>query len=161
MSAKLVKKIVELLKEMYDFPDMTDDQWKEDASSVLGLIEEEQAAEKKAVVVGQVLYTGAQAPVTVALGPFGQRAVKAAQDAAGKLVYNPMQKTVQGRYMIVPLYKSPQLVFNEFGKGLVSEEQAERLVHDMADATWHISDTPACMCGLRSATHCYRHNKDL
>lgn len=127
------------------------------------LKEEEDAKydSKYLVVVGQTLFRGHTKPATVALGPFGARANKSASDEGGKLSYDTVSHRM-GRFMVVPLFRSAFEANKNFvAEAEEAEEETEPLVQAMAESTWHLSDKPACMCGLKFATHCYRHNKEL
>lgn len=164
MSAKEVKAVVKLLVDT-SFDDETDETL---AEAIIDKIDELRAEAEEAdikkkylVVVGQTLFRGQTKPATVALGPFGARAGTSASREGGKLSYDVVSHRM-GRYMVVPLFKSAF----EANKNFVAdvdedEEETEPLVSAMAEATWHLSDQPACQCGLRYATHCYRHNKEL
>lgn len=167
MSRKLVKAIASLLKEADDdlakYPDQ-----ESVAEAVLKLIAEHEKAEEEAditkkylVVVGQTLFRGHTKPATVALGPFGGRAVGAAQKAGGSLSYDS-QSHRMGRFMVVPMFKSAFEANKNFVADVEEdEEETTPLLSAMADASWHLSDQPACQCGLRFADYCHRHQKEL
>ncbi len=167
MSKKLIKAIASLLEEadgtLEEYPNQEDV-----AEAILALIDEHSRAEEEAdikkkylVVVGQALFRGHTKPSTVALGPFGARAVKASQTEGGKLAFDP-QSHRMGRFMVVPMFKSAFMANKEFvAEAEEGEEETAPLLSAMADASWHLSDLPACTCGLVSATFCYRHQKEL
>lgn len=164
MSAKKIKAIVSVITDT-NLDESTDQQV---AQVILDKLDAIDAAEVEAdikkkylVVVGQTLFRGQTKPATVALGPFGARAGTSASREGGKLAYDVVSHRM-GRFMVVPLFKSAF----EANKNFVAdvdedEEEMVPLLSAMAEATWHLSDQPACQCGLRSSSYCHRHKKEL
>lgn len=166
MSKRIVDAIVEILNDKSEETEkLSDEQFaKRILKRVTDMLEEDEESglkKKYLVVVGQTLFRGQAKPATVALGPFGARANKSASDEGGKLSYDTVSHRM-GRFMVVPLFKSAFEANKNFAADVdESEEETEPLLSAMAEASWHLSDQPACQCGLRYATHCYRHNKEL
>lgn len=177
MSKRIVDAIIEILNDKSEeTEELSDEQYaKKILKRVTDMLEEDEETgltKKQLVVVGQVLFRGHQKPATVALGPFGGRAVGAASKAGGSLSWDPTSRRM-GRFLVAPLYKSAF----EANKNFVAEvedeedvEEATELVTSMAEATWHLSDKPACQCGVKYPEwrilegvkpYCYRHNKEL
>lgn len=164
MSAKEIKAVAELLADK-SFDDETDQVL---AQAIIDKLDELRAEAEEAdikkkylVVVGQTLFRGATKPATVALGPFGARAGGSASKEGGKLAYDVVSHRM-GRFMVVPMFKSAFEANKEFVREVdEDEEETTPLLSAMAEASWHLSDKPACECGLRTSTYCHRHQKEL
>lgn len=176
MSKRIVDAIIEILNDKSEeTEELSDEQYaKKILKRVTDMLEEDEETglkKQQLVVVGQVLFRGQQKPATVALGPFGPRAVGAASKAGGSLSWDNVSHRM-GRFMVVPMFKSAFEANKNF-TAEVDEDEAEEasdLVVAMAEATWHLSDKPACQCGVRYPKwrilegvkpYCYRHDKEL
>lgn len=157
MSRKIIKKIADFLEKSELDTDKYPDH--EDVAEVVyDLILSEQDAEKKLVVVGQLTPEGSEQLYHVALGPYGARAVKAAQGAGEGLAWDSRSGTGNGRFMVVQMFKSAREAWVNLPEQ--HKRQGEELLSAMAEKTWHLSDVPVCTCGLKNASFCYRHQKE-
>ncbi len=162
-SVRLVKQVVAKLKEL-DGTDLNDEAY---AEELIEVVEEFHANAERLLVVGQVQPEGDESLYTVALGPFTARGTldteakwdKAAKEstkaheAGGKLAWHTTSKKGRGRYMVVPIFKSPRDVWDTFGGGAVKEE-----VTEYVEAT-NDPIVPVCSCGNRKSRFCYRHGR--
>lgn len=156
----------------------------EDVLDIIEAVEEHQSSTQRLLVVGQIQYADQEEVYTVALGPFGARgkldtpekfkkaaeASTAAHEKGGRLAWDVKTGRGQGRYMVVPLFRTPMDAWNFY-------RASDPVDHDVivqnieASIRGPILDEifPACVCGVRpSSGHktvqgvpvtrkCYRH----
>lgn len=201
-SKKLVKAIMEIIApdvaELLKIKEAarTDEQAEaladveEDILDVIEAVEEHQATTMRLLVVGQVRYDGSEELHTVALGPYGARGTlsdqdkfkKAAEastrahDQGGRLAWDVRTGRGKGRYMVVPLLRTPRDAWDFYRAGSgVGDDELEPVVQNIeASIRGSILDEilPACTCGVRPESghqsvqgvrvtrKCYRHVGD-
>ncbi len=185
-SVKLVKQIAAVIDpktaeyEKIKLFDRTDEQSRDlsdlyaDCEEIIELVEEHQASTRRLLVVGQIQYDGSSEVYTVALGPYGARGVlsddekfhKAAEastavhEAGGRLAWDTKTRTGKGRYMVVPLFRTPVDAWNFYRSSSdVSEDELTGQIEVALEGDPY-EIVPACICGHRSKSKCYRHNKE-
>lgn len=170
--AKLKKEEREELheKELRDLENLEDD-----ALDIIELVEEHQASTLRLLVVGQIQYADQEQVYTVALGPFGARgkldtpekfrsaaeASTAAHEKGGRLAWDVKTGQGRGRYMVVPLLRTPRDAWDFWRSG--NPDSADELVENIeASIRGPEMDEifPACSCGMRPPRKCHRHNAE-
>lgn len=161
----------------------------EDVLDIIEAVEEHQGSTQRLLVVGQIQYADQEEVYTVALGPFGARGKldtpekfkKAAEDSTaahekgGRLAWDTKTGRGKGRYMVVPLFRTPMDAWNFYRAS--SDIDPDELTENIQQAvTASIRGTemdqilPSCTCGVkpesghrvvqgvRVTRKCFRHN---
>ena len=166
-SVKLIKKIMEIL-EPEGWDDLTDEEYedfKADVLDIIDAVEDHNSITKRLLVVGQIQHKGSEKVHTVALGPYGARGVlsdeekfrkaadasTAVHEAGGKLAWDTTTRMGTGRYMVVPLFRTPRDAWDFYRGDIPGPALIEYLDH--ADQTV----VPACVCGMKPQRKCHRH----
>lgn len=166
-SVTLLKAIMKVI-EPGDQKDLTEDELadlKADAEEIIDIVEEHYAKTKRLLVVGQIQHKGSQKVHLVGLGPYGARGVlsdeekfrkaaeasTAAHDAGGKLAWDTTTKVGNGRYMVVPLFRTPRDAWDFYRADIPGPD----IVEYVEAAPDHI--VPGCVCGMKHKPKCYRH----
>jgi len=185
-SVKLVKQIAAVIDpktaeyEKIKLFDRTDEQSRDlsdlyaDCEEIIELVEDHQATTRRLLVVGQIRYDGSETLHTVALGPYGARGVlsddekfrkaaeasTAAHEAGGRLAWDTRTGKGKGRYMVVPIFRTPRDAWDFYrASSDVSEDELTEQI-EVAIEREPYEIVPACICGHRSKSKCYRHNKE-
>lgn len=156
----------------------------EDMEVVVDIVEAHQAETQRLLVVGQIQYDGSEEVYTVALGPFGARGKldtpekfkKAAEDSTaahekgGRLAWDVKTGRGQGRYMVVPLFRTPRDAWDfyrasdDIDPDVIAQNIEASIRGPALDEIY-----PACVCGVRPESghqsvmgvkvtrKCYRH----
>lgn len=199
-SKTLIKKIMQILApDVADYlkikaadrtPEQVEDleDLEEDILDVLEAIEEHESTSKRLIVVGQIQHKDSEELHTVALGPYGARGVlsdeekfrkaaeasTAAHDAGGKLAWDTRTGQGQGRYMVVPVFRTPRDAWDFYrtSSDIDSDElveHVEQMIEDSIRGPVMNDVMPACVCGVRASSghqsvqgvpvtrKCYRH----
>lgn len=168
-SVKLVKSLMTVIDP--DWKELGTDQLAEFEgliNDVIDAVEEHQATTQRLLVVGQIQHDGSEDVHTVALGPFGARGTlsdpakfrkaaessTAAHTSGGKLAWDVKTSKGRGKYMIVPLLKTPRDAW-DFYRGTSDEDLPEELVKGIeASIRGPILNEilPTCVCGVRATS---------
>lgn len=164
-SKKLMKAIMEILEpEGWDdlSPEELED-FEDDVIDIIEAVEAHQAETLRLLVVGQIQHDGSDKVHTVALGPYGARGKldtmekfnKAAQgstaahDQGGKLAWDARTGKGKGRYMVVPLLRTPRDAWDLYrtDSSINPDAVAENIVQSFGIANPDV--VPSCTCGVR------------
>lgn len=194
-SVKLINQIMDIIdpgaaalrKKSKDLEDMSKKELedlnglREDVEAIIEAVEDHQATTMRLLVVGQIQYDGSEEVYTVALGPYGARGVlsdpekfkKAAEastkahEAGGRLAWDTKTQRGKGKYMVVPVFRTPRDAWDFYRDGDAVRDDVEEIVEAVP-----YEIVPPCTCGLRPGSghqavmgikvehKCHRHVKE-
>lgn len=188
-SVKLVKTIKAIIDpEWQTLDDVEAKALEDDVLDIIEAVEEHQGSTQRLLVVGQIQYDGSEEVHTVALGPFGARGVldtpdkfkkaaeasTAAHEKGGRLAWDTKTGRGSGRYMVVPLFRTPVDAWNFYrSSGGVGPDVIVRNIEASIRGPQLEEILPACTCGVRPESghqsvmgvpvtrKCYRHSNVL
>ncbi|MDT0442291.1 hypothetical protein [Streptomyces johnsoniae] len=178
------KRTTQAVADLLSSPENENRTAEEVAELVVELVQEELARTNRVAVVAQI-QEGPRPPMVVALGPFSARGIldtpgkflkavsggTAARTAGEGLAWNPSTKVGRGRFMLVPILRTPRDAWLFYGQLPEDERPDEGDLYAAARemTAWNPEAIePACVCGLThvhpcpqcgqpNTHHCYRH----